>query len=192
MNLTLSSLHARTRRSNVDGDRDATGSRHVEPSSPGAPATRRVRRSRRAGLLAGAALVAVIGTGCFPTGPVETWVPDFDKDGAISATEVEFQKHLIVQQFADAIEADRRAVQSHPFLSCVRAHESGGDYRAQNSRSSASGGYQFLDSTWRNASARAGHAGYGSAAAAPWWVQDAVALHMYNNGGRSAWNGTGC
>ena len=192
MNLTLSSLHARTRRSNVDGDRTTTSDRHGHPSSPEAPAARRARRSRRAGLLAGAALVAVIGTGCFPTGPVETWVPDFDGDGVISPGEVELQKHNIVQEVVAAVEADRRAIQAHPFLTCVRAHESGGNYQAQNPTSSASGAYQFLDSTWRTASSRAGHPGFGSAAAAPWYIQDAVALHMYNNGGRSAWNGTGC
>jgi len=192
MNFTFSSLYARTRSSNATTDRTASEVRHGHPSSPEAPTARRSRRSRRVGLLAGAALVGVLATACFPTGPVETWVPDFNGDGAITNDEVDHQKKVIVEQVLAAIEAERRAIQRHPFLTCVRSHESGGNYQAQNPRSSASGAYQFLDSTWRNASARAGHAGYGSAAAAPWWVQDAVALHMVNNGGRSAWNGTGC
>jgi len=90
-------------------------------------------------------------------------------------------------------------VQLHPFLTCVRHHESdngaypyANGYGAQNPRSSASGAYQFIDSTWRTVSARAGHPGFSSAAQAPWWVQDAVALYVVNNGGKSAWNGTGC
>lgn len=87
----------------------------------------------------------------------------------------------------------------HPFLTCVRHHESDrgsyphdDGYHAQNPYSSASGAYQFIDSTWRNVSGRAGHGGYPTAASAPPHVQDAVALWLYNNGGKSAWNGTGC
>lgn len=78
------------------------------------------------------------------------------------------------------------------FLACVRAHESGGNYRAENPISTASGAYQFLDSTWRTMSARAGHSGWGHAADAPPSVQDAVAQFTVNSGWRSAWNGTGC
>ncbi len=78
------------------------------------------------------------------------------------------------------------------FLACVRAHESGGNYQAKNPTSTASGAYQFLDSTWRTMSARAGHSGWGSARSAPPAVQDAVAIYTVNSGWRSAWNGTGC
>jgi hypothetical protein len=78
------------------------------------------------------------------------------------------------------------------FLACVRRHESGGSYTAKNPNSTASGAYQFLDSTWRTMSARAGHGGYGSARHAPPHVQDAVAVYTVNSGWRSAWNGTGC
>lgn len=85
-------------------------------------------------------------------------------------------------------------VSGHPFLRCVRAHESdtAGGYRAQNPRSTASGAYQFLDSTWRNVAPKAGFPGYSRAIHAPPRVQDHVALWLYNNGGRSAWAGTGC
>ena len=78
------------------------------------------------------------------------------------------------------------------FLACVRRHESGGNYQAENPVSTASGAYQFLDSTWRTMSARAGHSGYGHAADAPPHIQDAVATHTVNSGWSSAWNGTGC
>lgn len=91
------------------------------------------------------------------------------------------------------------SVRLHPFLTCVRRHESDrgpyphtNGYQAQNPSSSASGAYQFLDSTWRNVSGRAGHPGYSRAKHAPPHVQDAVALWLYNNGGRSAWAGSGC
>lgn len=78
------------------------------------------------------------------------------------------------------------------FLACVRRHESGGNYRAENPSSTASGAYQYLDSSWRTLSARAGHGGYGHASHAPPWVQDAVAIYTVNSGWSSAWNGTGC
>lgn len=179
--------------------RATTSPRPDGPSSPQAPARRRSRRARVLGGFAGAALLAVLTTGCFPMGPVETWVPDFDGDGKISDSEVERQKQELVNEMLASVENQRRAVQLHPFLTCVRRHESDrgsfphdDGYGAKNPRSSASGAYQFLDSTWRNVSARSGHRGYAKANHAPWYVQDAVALWLYNNGGRSAWRGTGC
>ena len=181
------------------GERAATAARPRRCSSPQAPARRRTRRSRVLGGLAGAAILAVAATGCFPTGPVEEWVPDFNNDGRITQSEVDLHKQDIVNRVVAAIEDQRRATQRHPFLTCVRHHESDrgayphvNGYGAQNPRSSASGAYQFIDSTWRNVSARSGHGGYARASSAPWHVQDAVALWMYNNGGRSAWAGTGC
>src|SRR5690554_2361534 len=47
--------------------------------------------------------------------------------------------------------AERERIRRDPFLTCVRAAESdrSGGYAAQNPRSTASGAYQFLDSTWR-------------------------------------------
>ena len=197
---TNSSIDARSTGLDAATDRTSAERRPHEPSSPGAPAgARRARRSRRLGLLAGAAVIVATASACFPTGPVETWVPDFNGNGRIEPAEVEWQKGTIVNAVAQAIDAERRQVQQHPFLTCVRRHESDrgawphtGGYGAQNPRSSASGAYQFLDSTWRNVSVRSGNPGYSRAAHAPWYVQDAVALWLYNNGGRSAWNGTGC
>lgn len=54
-------------------------------------------------------------------------------------------------------------------LATIRALESGGNYRAQAARATASGAYQFLDSTW------AGYGGYTHAKDAPPEIQDAKA-----------------
>ncbi|MFV0317445.1 MAG: hypothetical protein ACK5O2_10875 [Microthrixaceae bacterium] len=166
----------------------------TKPPSTGVPA----RRRRMTGLLAGAALIAVVASAC--NLPVERWVPDFDGDGTISQAEIDWQTAQVGNAIAQAVESQRREAQQNPFLTCVRSHESDnigpwpyiGGYGAQNPRSSASGAYQFIDSTWRTVSARAGYPGYAKASHAPWYVQDAVALHVINTGGRSHWRGTGC
>lgn len=54
-------------------------------------------------------------------------------------------------------------------LQTIRTLESGGNYAAQSAGSSASGAYQFIDSTW------GGHGGYQRAGDAPPEVQDAKA-----------------
>lgn len=90
-------------------------------------------------------------------------------------------------------------VQMHPFLVCVRHHESDrgafpyvNGYRAKNPRSTASGAYQFLNSSWRNLSRRAGLPGWSRAMDAPPAVQDAVAYWTLTHYGKSPWRGTGC
>ena len=93
---------------------------------------------------------------------------------------------------ADAVPEPPAHTPPGGFLACVRRHESGGNYQAQNPVSTASGAYQYLRSTWLTMSARAGHAGYPTARSAPPWVQDAVAVYTVNSGWASAWHGTGC
>ena len=57
-------------------------------------------------------------------------------------------------------------------LATIRALESGGNYRAQASGSTASGAYQFLNSSWND------YGGYHRAADAPAAVQDAKAAEL--------------
>lgn len=69
-------------------------------------------------------------------------------------------------------------------LAKIRHCESGNNYQAQNPTSSASGGYQFLTSTWQSLSASAG---YATAKSAPAAVQDAAAIELYNAQGTAPW-----
>ena len=176
------------------GVRSIRRARRAESSSPAPTTSRLGRRSRRLGILAGAVLFTFLASGCGPA-TWASWVPDLNGDGKLTQDEANHEVAKIVGN----TEAERRAVQNDPFLTCIRHHESDrgaapyiNGYTAQNPSSSASGAYQFIDSTWRTASARAGQAGYARAAQAPWYVQDAVAMSVVRNGGRSAWNGSGC
>ena len=85
------------------------------------------------------------------------------------------------------------------FQRCVTAHESlnAGLYKAVNRSgiSTASGRYQFINSTWRAWLARAGYPDgkhYSRAYLAPPWVQDAVFFYGIRHGGRSAWGPDRC
>lgn len=66
-------------------------------------------------------------------------------------------------------------------LDTIKQRESGGDYRAQNSRSSASGAYQVIDGTW------GGYGGYKRAGDAPKNVQDKFAQALYAKHGSAPW-----
>lgn len=67
-------------------------------------------------------------------------------------------------------------------LRTLRTRESSNNYTAQARTSSASGAYQFIDSTWRNLSNQAGYGGqYARAKDAPPAVQDAVARYYVND-----------
>ncbi len=125
---------------------------------------------------------------------------------ACTPAQVELFHSLAPEDQAEVVDALRaqHGPSLHPFLVCVRRHESdrgphphANGYRAQNPSSSASGAYQYLDSTWRTVSARAGHGGYSRALHAPPAVQDAVTLWVISqpvsvSGGRKNWAGTGC
>jgi hypothetical protein len=87
------------------------------------------------------------------------------------------------------------------FANCVIDHESRDwpydghprPYQAHRSDSgTASGAYQFIDSTWRHQSRLAGFPGYARAMLAPPAVQDAVFAFVVLRGGAGNWNGTHC
>lgn len=80
---------------------------------------------------------------------------------------------------ADAHAAE--APQAGP-LDAIAQCESGGDYRAQNPHSSASGKYQFLDSTWR------AMGGTGKARNASPAEQDMRAQKLLAQQGTAPWN----
>jgi hypothetical protein len=68
------------------------------------------------------------------------------------------------------------------FPDYIVQRESGGNYKAENPTSTASGKYQFLDGTWN------GYGGYTHASDAPPAVQDAKACQVWDNGnGASHW-----
>lgn len=78
-------------------------------------------------------------------------------------------------------------------LALIQQHESGGNYTAQNPTSTASGAYQFVNTTWQQVAQQTG-AGtqYASAAQAPPAVQDANALWLLRNYGpnsTTSWGG---
>lgn len=72
----------------------------------------------------------------------------------------------------------------------IRQAESGGDYTAKNPNSTASGAYQFLDSTWSQAAKASGVQGatqYVHAGDAPPATQDAVASYTLRTQGVAPW-----
>lgn len=66
-------------------------------------------------------------------------------------------------------------------LDTIKQRESGGNYAAQNKRSTASGAYQVLNGTW------GGYGGYSRAGDAPAAVQDKFAGELYAKHGSSPW-----
>lgn len=71
-------------------------------------------------------------------------------------------------------------------LEQIAQDESGGNYTAQNPRSSASGKYQVLDGTWD------GYGGYKRAKDAPPHVQEQWAREAYAKSGSRPWRASGC
>lgn len=77
---------------------------------------------------------------------------------------------------ASSISADVSDKGIRRILSALKSKESSGDYNAKNPNSSASGGYQFIDSTWQSLSNKYGiGTEYKTAKSAPAEVQDIVA-----------------
>jgi hypothetical protein len=78
-----------------------------------------------------------------------------------------------------------------PFLSCVRARESGGNYSVVNPAGPYLGAYQFLQATWNGAANHAGRTdlvGVPANLATP-YDQDEVAWALYQWQGAGPWGG---
>lgn len=88
---------------------------------------------------------------------------------------------------------EQATTQERAFLACIAHRESRNNHKAQNRRSTASGTYQFLRSTWKGNAKYAKWKGtyparrYDEAHQAPPWIQHLVALHSIRRGGWMHW-----
>ncbi len=103
-------------------------------------------------------------------------------DAALRAGDSRFDEELDCTRPVGSSVAATVPAALGPILATIRALESGGEYTAQASSSTASGAYQFVDSSW------AGYGGYARASQAPPSVQDAKAAEhaaaiLARNGG---------
>ncbi|MFN8019396.1 MAG: transglycosylase family protein [Acidimicrobiales bacterium] len=111
------------------------------------------------------------------------WVQHANRQKWIQAMQAKHKADLAKLAKAQA-EAKAKAAAAYPKGACggdlppcwVMMRESRGDITARNPRSSASGKWQFLRSTW------AGYGGYAEAWMAPEPVQDAKARLLWNHG----------
>ena len=81
-----------------------------------------------------------------------------------------------------------------PFLTCIRAHESGGNYGVVNPAGPYLGAYQFLEATWNST---ANHAGETQLIGVPAnqasaYDQDQMAWDLYQWQGKGPWAGDPC
>lgn len=85
------------------------------------------------------------------------------------------------------------AIHNHPFLACTRAHESdnANGYAAYNPSGPWYGAYQFAQGTWDSTAIHAGVPQYAGVniLQVPGFVQDVLALHLYQWQGKSHWGG---
>jgi len=81
-----------------------------------------------------------------------------------------------------------------PFLTCVRAHESGGNYTVDSRDGQYHGAYQFTRATWDGTAQHIGRTdlvGVDPHTAAP-ATQDDMAWALYQWQGTGPWAGSGC
>ena len=111
------------------------------------------------------------------------WIQHAKRQKWIQAMEAKHKADLLKLAKAKA-DAAAKAAAAYPHGACggdlppcwVMMRESKGDIHARNPRSSASGKWQFIRSTW------AGFGGYSDAYLAPESVQDAKARILWNHG----------
>ena len=139
-------------------------------------------------IVACASIALIAGAACTPEQMARTLATN---GNAVTSVDTEpVVDHLNSTAARDA-DADRLARSSGARGTCsetgIFLAESNGDWRAENAVSTASGGYQFLDSTW------AGHGGYAHASDAPPAVQRERFLALWAGGaGASHWTESVC
>lgn len=143
-------------------------------------------------VMAAAAALAAYAAGCAPTKPEPF-------NAAADTEKLDYARPHSIEDADDYIvprQPRARASRSRPAglsrleeapagsgctLEDIKRLESGGNYQAQNPRSTASGAYQVLNSTWN------GYAGYQRAADAPPEIQDQFARELYARRGSQPW-----
>lgn len=87
------------------------------------------------------------------------------------------KRHAYKPRTTPKVQTNQNHVAPGGVAACIRKYESGGNYRALNSSSGASGAYQFMDSTWQSITGLPGKAMNYSPA-----QQDAAFWKLWNNG----------
>ena len=150
--------------------------------------TKTISKLGRGGAVIAAAVLSLGSTGAGAAGnegfvanvpdlnPATVDAPKVDPIVVRKVVQVEPEPQPVVQQ---------QAVQGGGGGGCglddIKRMESGGDYRAQNPSSTASGAYQVLNGTW------GGYGGYSRAGDAPPEVQDKFAQELYAKHGSQPW-----
>ena len=100
-------------------------------------------------------------------------------DGSFQLEKLKLEIVVVESEFQ---KLNRLSEESLPaILKTIRQCESSGRVDAQNPRSTASGLYGYIDSTWAN------YGGYARAKLAPTYIQNQKALETFNSQGTTPW-----
>ena len=129
---------------------------------------------------------ALLVSACTPA-DVQTWLGLHDRAAVTESTAVVIAGWLDRSPTIDGWVDLGHGIWGPPILRDIRRCESRDNYAAQNSRSSASGAYQFLRSSWVWYGF-AGRYGAATAAQAKPWQQDEAAVLTWLRDGTRPWD----